>query len=91
MLLRCSRISGLLEKDAFISGIGRAALKVGRGLKANEWKWGKRLAGGGLVAGVTGMGVAEAGKQSAEGLGEQSFQMRQEGLLPPGPPKAPKI
>lgn len=85
MLLRCSRIAELLEKQAFVSQALKIVGKTGRTLSKNQWKQGKRLAGGALVGVGVGVPAVDAAARTRQGLSEEAFQLRQQGRIPSGP------
>ena len=106
MLLRLGRLSEILEKNAALgpavgsalgrglvggmAAIGRGAHATGKFLAKDSWKWGKRAAGGALVAGATLPMMAEAGKRSAQGMSNEGFQARMMGA-DPGSPHIPRV
>lgn len=91
MLLRCSRTSELMVKESVaplaLGGIASKALGAAKGagkFLKNHWQ--------GLLAGGTVLPTAGGTIQrAAQGMSEEAFNMRNAGLMPPGPPKVPKI
>lgn len=102
MLLRLGRLSEILEKSAFLGQavvggavggaklLGRGAHATGKFLAKDSWKWGKRAAGGALVAGAAVPMMAEAGKRSVQGMSDEGFQARMMGA-DPGSPHIPRV
>ena len=89
MLLRCSRISGAMTKEATAPLIQSAKNILGAAKGAGEFL--KKHWKGAIAAGVAVPAAATAMNRSQQGMSDEAFQLRQEGLMPPGPPKVPKV
>ena len=78
-----------MVKEAVTPLLGSVA-SIGRGIKGaggflkKHWK-------GAIAAGVAVPAAATAMDRSRQGMSDEAFELRQEGLMPPGPPKAPKV
>lgn len=84
MLLRASRATEVLTKEAITGALARIG-RVGRKVGGFTWKHKKGLGVGGMVAGMGGMGAAEAMRRGNVGMSRGWTAARMRGQVPMAP------
>lgn len=84
MLLRASRATELLTKEAITGALARVG-KIGRGVGSFAWKRKKGLGGAALIGGLPAMGAAEAMKRGNTGMNRAWTAARMRGGVPMAP------